>query len=79
MRVPKLLLSPEKIKIFGQKKAKFGPKFAFVALIGLAGSFGAPLVGGCGARAISRKTPIYFMELFYRLMAIRSVWLILVN
>ena len=22
-------------------------------------------VGGCGARAVSRKTPIYFMILFY--------------
>ena len=32
------------------------------AHIGLAGSFGAPLVGGCGARAVSRKTPIYFIE-----------------
>ena len=27
---------------------------------GLAGSFGG-LVGGCGARAVSRKTPIYFI------------------
>ena len=33
------------------------------AHIGLAGSFGAVdwLVGGCGARAVSRKTPIYFI------------------
>ena len=29
--------------------------------IGLAGSFGALLVGGCGTRAVSRKTPIYFI------------------
>ena len=29
---------------------------------GLAGPFGAPLVGGCGARAVSCKTPIYFMS-----------------
>ena len=28
---------------------------------GLAGSFGALLVGGCGAWAVSRKKPIYFM------------------
>ena len=31
------------------------------AHIALAGSFGALLVGGCGARAVSRKTPFYFM------------------
>ena len=34
------------------------------AVIGLVGSFGAPLVGGCGARAVSRKTPIYFIVTF---------------
>ena len=28
---------------------------------GLTGSFGALLVGGCGARAESRNTPIYFI------------------
>ena len=33
------------------------------AHIGLAGSLGALLVGGCGARAVSRKTPIYFIAL----------------
>ena len=32
------------------------------AHIGLAGSFGALLIGGCGARAVSRKTPIYFIK-----------------
>ena len=56
MWVPKLLLPP-KIKIirmFSQKTVIFGH-------IGLVGSFGALLVGGCGARAVSRKTPIYFM------------------
>ena len=35
------------------------------AHIGLAGSFGALFVGwfvgGCGARAVSRRTPIYFI------------------
>ena len=29
----------------------------------LAGSFGALFVGGCGARAVSRKTSIYFIIL----------------
>ena len=35
------------------------------AHIALAGSFGALLVGGCGARAVSRKTPIYFINISY--------------
>ena len=33
------------------------------AAIGLAGSYGALLVGGCGVQAVSHKTPIYFMKL----------------
>ena len=53
--VPKLLLRPIKIRILAQKRPN-------LAHIGLAGSFGALLVGGCGARAFSRKTPIYFMR-----------------
>ena len=66
MLVPKLLLTPIKIRIFGPKMAKFGPKFAFLVIFwpGLAGSFGALLVGWLVvvARAVSRKTPIYFMS-----------------
>ena len=31
------------------------------AHIGIAASFGAQLVGGCCARTVSRKTPIYFV------------------
>ena len=57
----KLLLHLVEIRIFGPKKAKLGPKYAFCPYIGLVGSFGALLVGGCGARAVFRKTPIYFM------------------
>ena len=41
------------------KKSKFGPKMAFLFILGQA--LPAHLVGGCGARAVSRKTPIYFM------------------
>ena len=41
-----------KIGIFGQ----FGPGHAFGGLFGVSD-------GGCGARAVSRKTPIYFMKL----------------
>ena len=52
--VPKLLLRPIKIRILAQKRPN-------LAHIGLAGSFGALLVGGCGARAASRKTRIYFI------------------
>ena len=50
-----------KIRIFCPKTSKFDLKFAF--LPGLAGSFGALLVGWLVvvAQAVSRKTPIYFI------------------
>ena len=125
MLVPKLLLTPMKIRIFGPKTAKFGPKYSFWAKycpflhilsnaqpktnvnkvprlvfcyvgnktydfsskkkkIPKTTKFGPKLaffwsirarpcrliqcpvgwsVGGCGARAVSRKTPIYFIYL----------------
>ena len=59
MWVTKLLISPVKIRIFCPKKSKFGPKMAFLFFLGQA--LPSHLVGGCGARAVSRKTPIYFM------------------
>ena len=59
MWVTKLLISPVKIRIFCPKKSKSGPKMAFLFFLGQA--LLAHLVGGCGARAVSRKTPIYFM------------------
>ena len=34
MLVPKLLLTPIKIRIFGPKMAKFGPKSAFLVILG---------------------------------------------
>merc|ERR1719225_1533124 len=34
MLVPKLLLTPIKIRIFGPKTAKFGPKYAFLVSLG---------------------------------------------
>ena len=58
MWVTKLLISSVKIRIFCPKKSKFGPKMAF--LFNSAQALPAHLVGGCGARAVSRKTPIYF-------------------
>ena len=60
MWVTKLLISPVKIRILRPRTTKFGSKLAF--LPGLTGSFGG-LVGGCGARAVYRKTPIYFILL----------------
>ena len=50
-----------KIGIFGQ----FGPGHAglFGALLDVGG-----LVGGCGARALSRKTPIYFIILMTKMI-----------
>ena len=65
MLVPKLLLTIIKIRIFGPKTAKFGPKSAFLVNLGQAmQAYSMPCcgsVGDCGARAVSRKTPIYFM------------------
>ena len=65
MWVTKLLISPVKKRIFCPKTTKFGPKLAF--LVNLARPcrlIQCPVggsVGGCGARAVSRKTPIYFI------------------
>ena len=49
-----------KKRIFCTKTTQFGLKLAFLSI---AGSFGALLVGWLVvvARAVSRKTPIYFM------------------
>ena len=60
MWVTKLLISPVKKRILCPKTTKFSPK---LALLSIAGSFGALLVGWLVvvARAVSRKTPIYFM------------------
>ena len=68
MWVPKLLLPPVKIRIFAQKRPNLAQNMLSWAHIGLAGSFGALLVGGCGARAVSRKTPIYFIYLLEMLV-----------
>ena len=44
MWVPKLLLTPIKIRIFGPKTAKFGPKSAFLVILGQILPFFAPFV-----------------------------------
>ena len=65
MWVTKLLISPVKKRIFCPKTTKFGPKLAFLVNLGQAmQAYSMPCcgsVGGCGARAVSRKTPIYFI------------------
>ena len=54
--------------IFCPKTTTFGPKLAFLVNLGQAMQassvpcFGS--AGGCGARAVSRKTPIYFIYLY---------------
>ena len=52
MWVTKLLISPGKIRIFCPK----------LALLFILGRLIWWPVGGCGARAVSRKTPIYFID-----------------
>ena len=65
MWVTKLLISEVKKRIFCPKTTKFGPKLAFLVNLGQAmQAYSMPCCGsfdGCGARAVSRKTPIYFM------------------
>merc|ERR1712155_470067 len=67
MWVTKLLISQVKKRIFCPKTTKFGPKLAFLVDMGQAmQAYSMPFcgsVGGCGARAVSRKTPIYFILL----------------
>ena len=65
MWVTKLLISPVKKRVFCSKTTKFGPKLAFLVDLGQAmQAYSMPCcrsVGGCGARVVSRKTPIYFI------------------
>ena len=66
MWVTKLLISPIKKRIFCPKNDQIGPKIGIFGQFGPghAGFFVFPVVGsvgGCGARAVSRKTPIYFI------------------
>ena len=60
MWLPKLLLPPVKIRIFGPKTAIFPQNMHSWAHIGPADSGWWLVVDGCGARAVTRKTPIYF-------------------
>ena len=63
MWVPKLLLPPVKISIFCPQTAKFCPKYAFLGTYRPCWFIWCPvgwLVGGCGARAVFRKTLLYY-------------------
>ena len=65
MWVLKLLLPPVKIRIFGPERAKFSLKYAFIGTYRhcrFIQCTGGLLVGDCGARAVSRKTPISFIH-----------------
>ena len=57
---------PKKPGCFSQKRPFFPQNMLSWAQIGLAGSLGALLVVWFGARAVSRKTPIYFIWLNIR-------------
>ena len=63
--VPKRMLSPLRIWICCPKTTKFGPKLAFWSFWArpcrLIRCPVVGLVGCCGARAVSCKTPIYFI------------------
>ena len=61
MWVTKLLISPVKKRIFCPKTTKFGPNFGIFVHCWLIWFPVGGLVGGCGAWAVSRKTPIYFI------------------
>ena len=65
MWVTKLLISEVKKRIFCPKTTKFGPKLAVLVNLGQAMQvIQCPVggsVAGCGAQAVSRKTPIYFI------------------
>ena len=66
--------SSKKKRIFCPKTTKFGPRLAF--LVNLARPcrlFQCP-VGGCGARAVSRKTPI---TLFYFISGFKFSYILL--
>ena len=60
MWVPELLIPPKIIRMFGPKTTIFAPKYAFLGTYRPCYLFGW-LVGGCGARALSHKTPIFFI------------------
>ena len=62
--VPEFLLPSKIIWMFGPKTAIFAPKYAFLGTYRPCRLIWCPvgwLVGGCGAQAVSRTTPFYFI------------------
>ena len=71
MWMQKILLPPVKMRNFGPKTAKFCPKYAFLGTYKPCWLIWCPvgwLVGGCCARAVSRKTPINFIIILYYIL-----------
>ena len=65
MGVPKPLLPLKINRNFGPKTGKFCPEYAFLSTYRPCWLMWCPVgwfVGGCGERAVSRKTPIYFIK-----------------
>ena len=66
MWVTKLLISTVKKGFFAQKRPNLVQNWHFWSIWArpcrLIQCFVGGSVGGCGARAVSRKTPIYFMD-----------------
>ena len=56
MWVPKLLLTPIKIRIFGPNTAKFGPKYAFLVILGLILAF-LPISSHARPKTNANKVP----------------------
>ena len=68
MWVTKLFISSVKKGFLAQKRRNLARNWNFCSFSARpCGSFGALLFGGCGARAVSRKTPIYLILYFSRL------------
>ena len=65
-----------KKKDFLPKNDQIWPKIGFLVNLGQAmQAYSMPCcgsVGGCGTRAVSRKTPIYFIERFSPLTVLRT-------
>ena len=70
----KLLISPVKKGFFAQKRPNLAQNWHFWSIWARA-CIWCPVgvsVGGCGARAVSRKTPIYFFNIIYHLQIMDS-------
>ena len=61
MWVLNLLLSPVKIRIFGQKTTKFGPKFAFLVILGQILAFFPHLIP-CLTKKNANNVPRWFFR-----------------